>query len=131
MTSYDQIFTIFMLNCKVDGYDLPTTETGMHNMIVNGVIMYNNRMRDNIVTDNTTETVDRALNDDQILLLANFIKLAYLKNELLIFTTTWQPFQKDIGLKNFSYQLKGLEAIAERHEQYIEKLILNQQEDFM
>lgn len=130
-TTYNTIWSMFLQNCQVDDLDLPQTDDGKYDMIKNGVLHFNNRLQDNLQTDNLTETVDRDLSDNHLLILAHFLRLALLINKTTLFSLTWQPFMKDIGLKNFSYQLKTLEFLVEKQEEKIDSIILSQQEDFM
>ena len=131
MTSYDQIYIMFLENCKVDDIDLPNTDEGKYNMIKNAILHFNNRLFDNLQTNDELEEVDRDLTDSHLLILAHYLRLSFLKNELLIFSRTWQPFQKDIGLKNFSYQISALKEIVKDEQNTIDAIILHQTEDFI
>jgi hypothetical protein len=131
MTTYDIIWTKFFTICKIDNFNLPQTNEGIYNMIQNGVALYNNRLRDSLECTNETETVNRELNNDELLLVANFIKLSYLENEKNYFIDVWQPFAKDIQIHNYQATLKGKQEAVYTQEAEIDKLILNMQEDYM
>lgn len=131
MTTYDQIWTTFLNNCKVSDIDLPQTDEKIYEMISNAVLHFNNRLRDNVKCDNVTETLDRELSDDHLLILAHYIRLIFLKNQKTYFESVWQPFQGDIGLRNFSTQLKSLENSVQDQEKLIERLIINTEEDYL
>lgn len=110
-TTYDQIWQCFLDNCKTSDINLPTDDEGIYSQIKNASLLFNNRFRDNrIKCDNDTETVDRLLNEDDLLILGNYIRLVFLKNELTAYSSTWQPFSKDIGTTHFSAQIKALES---------------------
>ena len=130
-STYDDIFAMFLENCQVDDIDLPNTDEGKYNMIKNAVLHFNNRLSDNLQANNELEEVDRVLTDSHLLILAHYLRLSFLKNKLALFSQLWQPFQKDIGLKNFSYQLSALKTIVEDEENTIDAIILHQSEDFM
>lgn len=130
-TSYDEIFSMFMQNCKVDDIELPQTDQGKYDMIRNAVFHFNNRMGDNIKLDDTLEKVNRKLSNNHLLLIIHYIRLSFLKNQLTQFSLTWQPFQKDIGLKNFSHQIRALTILIEDQERFIEQIILSQQQDIL
>lgn len=131
MTSYDDIYQTFLNNCKVDDIDLPSTDEGRYEIIKNAVMHFNNRMRTKIVCDNTTETVSEDLNDDYLLIIAHYIRYLFLVNERTYFESLWQPFQQDVGLKNFSTQLNSLKDSVTEEKNVIDRLIMNQEEDYL
>lgn len=131
MTSYDQIWTTFLNNCKVSDIDLPQTPEKIYEIIRNGVMHFNNRLREDIVCDDSTETLNRELNNDYLLILAHYIRLIFLINQKTYFESLWQPFAKDVGLKNFSTQLKSLETSIAEEERTIDRLIMNMEDDFL
>lgn len=131
MTSYDQIWTTFLNNCKVSDIDLPQTPEKIYEIIRNGVMHFNNRLRENIVCDDSTETLNRELSNDYLLILAHYIRLIFLINQKTYFESLWQPFAKDVGLKNFSTQLKSLETSIAEEERTIDRLIMNMEDDFL
>ena len=130
-TSYDTVWSMFLQNCKTDDIELPQTNQGKYDMIRNSILYFNNRMEDSLKTDDLTETVNRELSDDHLLILANFLRLAFLKNQLTYFITVYQPFQKEKKKKNFSYQLSALKTIVEDEVNTIDAIILHQSEDFI
>lgn len=131
MTSYDQIWTTFLNNCKVSDIDLPQTPEKIYEIIRNGVMHFNNRLREDIVCDDSTETLNRELSNDYLLILAHYIRLIFLINQKTYFESLWQPFAKDVGLKNFSTQLKSLETSIAEEERTIDRLIMNMEDDFL
>lgn len=131
MTSYDEIYTAFLSRCKVEDIDLPQTDAQIYDIIHNAISDFNNRLRDDLTYSDSTETVSRDLNNDHLLLLAHYIRLNFLKNQLLYFTNTWQPFAREISLKNFMTQLRTYKEIVKDQEKHIETLILNMSEDFL
>lgn len=131
MTSYDAIWTTFLNNCKVNDLDLPQTSEKIYEAIKNGVLYFNNRLRTNITCDDNYETLNESLSDDHLLILANFIRLVFLSNQKTYYQTLFQPFASDIGLKNFSSQLKSLESTVIEQKSFIDHLIFNTMEDFI
>jgi hypothetical protein len=122
---------MFLENCPSDDIDLPNTDEGKYNMIKNAVLHFNNRLSDNLQTNNELEEVDRVLTDSHLLILAHYLRLSILKNTLFLFSRTWQPFKNDIGLKNFSYQISALKEIVKDEQNTIDAIILHQTEDFI
>lgn len=126
-TTYDDIYSCFLDNCRVDNSCLPVTDKGKYAMIRNGCKIYNSKMEDSIVlkADDLTETINVELDDARLLVLAYCLKLNYHENDLTEFTSVWSLYQKEIGFKDYSYQIKAKEANIERTEQKITELVTN------
>lgn len=131
MTSYDTIYTTFLNKTKVSDIDLPTSDERIFDIIHGAILDFNNRMHDDLGYDDTLEQVDRELSNDELLILAHFIRLTVLKNQLTYFTSVWQPFQREISLKHYGTQLKSLEYLIESEEKKIEEIIRNQEDDYL
>jgi hypothetical protein len=130
-TTYDQIWEAFLENCKTTDFDLPQTDEGIYKKIKNGVMHFNNKLRTEVECDDLTETLSEELDNDHLLILAHFIRLIFLINQKTYFENLWQPFQKDVGLKNFSSQIKSLESSVESEKHEIDMLIRNMEVDFL
>ena len=131
MTTYDDVYTEFMSITNTDPINIPTDQQKIYDAIHNAVHMFNNRLRDNLKYDDANEEFDRDLNEDELVILANFLKLTFLENQLTYFTTLFQPFAKDVGLRNYQSQVKSLEFLIEQQNKKIDELIRNTQVDFM
>lgn len=131
MTTYDMVWKTFLNNCKVSDIDLPKTTEKIYEEIKNGVILFNNRMRTHILCHDDTETLSENLSEDDLIILANFIRLVFLINQETYFQSIFQPFASDIGLKNFGTQLKTLETSIAKQKSFIDYLIINTMEDFL
>jgi hypothetical protein len=130
-TSYDDIWTAFLNNCKVSDIDLPQIPEKMFEYIKNAVMHFNNRFRTTIVCDDNLEELSEELNNDYLLILAHYIRLNFLKNQRTYFESLWQPFSKDVGLKNFSTQLNSLKSSVQEQERTIDSLVMNMEDDFL
>lgn len=131
MTSYDNIWTTFLNNCKVSDIDLPQIPEQIYESIKNAVMHFNNRLRTTITCYDELEELNEELDDDHLLILAHYIRLIFLRNQKTFFESLWQPFSKDVGLKNFSTQLKSLETSITEQERMIDSLIMNMEDDFL
>ena len=131
MYTYDQVWTEFLLNYKVDDADLPNSPARIKDHINSAIRMMNNRLRITIVGDDTNELLVGMVNDDELLLLAHYIRLAFLINEKTYYEKLWQPFSTDIGLKDFGTQLRSLDSSVKQQKEFIEQVILNMTEDFL
>lgn len=131
MTTYDQIWVSFLTNCKVSDIDLPTIPERIYDCIHNAIRHMNNRLRTKMTWNDDLEVVNEELSDDQLLILSHYIRLIFIINQKTYFESTWQPFARDIGLKNFSAQLKSLENSIDSEEKKIDQLIANTEEDYL
>ncbi|PAD85031.1 hypothetical protein CHH57_01595 [Niallia circulans] len=131
MTSYDEIWTTFLNNCKVSDLDLPQTNKAIYESIRNAVMYMNNRLRTDLICDDVKETLDKEITQDHLLILANYIRYIFLINQKTYFENLWQPFSKDVGLKNFSTQLNSLKSSIELQDKTIDRLIMNTEVDFL
>ncbi|MEK4824629.1 hypothetical protein NSS71_08720 [Niallia sp. FSL W8-0951] len=131
MTSYDEIWTTFLNNCKVSDLDLPQTNKAIYESIRNAVMYMNNRLRTDLICDDVKETLNKEITQDHLLILANYIRYIFLINQKTYFENLWQPFSKDVGLKNFSTQLNSLKSSIELQDKTIDRLIMNTEVDFL
>lgn len=116
---------------KTDPFNIPSSDEGKYDMIHNAVFHFNNRLRDSLEYDDGSETVDRELSGDEVVILTRFMRLTFLENQLTEFTTLYQPFAADMGLRNYQSQVKGLEALVSSENSKIERIIDNMQDDFL
>lgn len=131
MTSYDKLWLTFLNNTKVDDLDLPQTPERIYEVIHNAILHFNNRLRDDLGYNDDLEQLDRELSNDHLIILAHYIRYSFLLNQLTYFQNVWQPFTKDVGMRNFSAQLKSLETSVDRQKETIDSLIMNMQVDFL
>lgn len=130
-TSYDKVWTVFLNNCKLSDIDLPQSDEKRYEIIKNGVMLLNNKLRTNYHCDDKNEMIIGDMNDDHLLILAFLIRLVILDNQRIYFMNLWQPFAKDITIRNFSSQLKAIEQSIKDTEDTISRLIMNSEEDFL
>jgi hypothetical protein len=130
-TSYDDIYVKFLSICKTEDINLPNTDEKIYQFIKSAVDYYNNRMRTMLICNDEDECVTEDLDNDGMIILANFLRLIFLENELTYFTTIWQPFSKDLGLKNYQSQVKAHEFLIQSQEKKIDELIKNAATDYL
>jgi hypothetical protein len=124
-TTYDQIYQFFINNISVESLSLPNTEARQYELIRNGISHFNNMVRDNLVADDTLETVDRELNNDEMLAIAHILKLKLLQNLLMYRSSIMIPFTKEIGLKNVGDQLKAIRELIASEQNEIEMILFH------
>ena len=125
MTTYDELYEIFITNCNADGLMMPRTPEQQYNVIRNAVMLYNNKLRDDIECDDELETVDRTLTHDQQLIIAHLIRLTLLKNVRTYKNSIFTTFTQEIGVRNVNAQLISLKSEIEDEEKTIGMLIFN------
>lgn len=137
MTTYDEIWECFLENCGYNSSDIPKSNERRYSMICNAVKYYNNKMEKyedsfqvGLICNNTTETINKKLDDNEMLILANILKLIFLKNKQTEFTSTWSVFSKEMGLNNYRDQVKSKEEIVNKQEEEIDDLITNVLEEW-
>ena len=125
MTTYDELYTLFITNYSSDGLFLPRTVEQQYNTIKNAVMLFNNRIRGNLICDDSTETVNRELSDDEKLIIARLIRLTLLRNTRTFKNSMFDTFTKEIGVKNINAQLNSLKDEIDAEESAISMLIFN------
>lgn len=132
MTTYDEIFTQFLAINKTDPINIPTDNQPKYDMIHNAIYLINNRLRDtHLKYDDSLEQTDRELSIDEILVVARYMRLTFLENQLTEFATLYQPFAADIGLRNYQSQVKALQVLVDNENNKIERIIDNLQVDYL
>ncbi|MBG9776195.1 hypothetical protein [Brevibacillus laterosporus] len=130
-TTYDEIYTTFINRCKVDDLELPKNDEQIYNFIHGAIMDYNNRLQENLDWDDTSEAVSQNLKTDDILLIAHYLRLTFLKNQLIYFTNLLQPFSRDFGIKNYQAQIRSFDSLVAAEEKKIENIIQNRADDFL
>ena len=121
-TTYSEIYKEFITNCATDDINLPNTDEKRYIAIQSAIRYFNNRTGLNIKCDNTTETIDKELEDSELLLVTNYLRLAFLKNQLTHITTIFQPFQKEIGIKSYQNTCNSFKAQIEEQKYTIDEI---------
>lgn len=131
MLTYDDVWSTFLDNYKINPQDLPQDNLTIYQDIRNAVMRFNNRLRTNIQCDDATETIVGAETNDDRLLIGHYIRLAYLINSKTLYETLYQPLASDVGIRNYRTQMSSLETSIKRQEETIEQFIFNTREDFL
>ena len=136
-TTYDDILTSFITNCKVSRKLIPTNEDILKEWIQNGIKLYNNKMKKYeddfnypIMGDDVIESLDVKLTDDELLILINIMKLVFLKNEKTLFVSKYGVFQKEFGINNYNAQANSKDLEITEQEKTIDDLIVNALDDW-
>ena len=125
MTTYDELYEVFIVNCRGEGSSMPITTEQIYNNIKNAVLLFNNRFRDNLQCNDDAETFSRKLSGDELLVIAHFIRLTVLKNNRTYKNSIFTTFTKEIGVRNIGAQLNSLKDEIEAEERTIKQLIFN------
>ncbi len=130
MLSYDNIWESFLENYEVEDVDLPHPDR-IPSVIQNALRLFNNRMRTKAVCNNASEMVEGLSGEDDLILLAHYIKLVQLINSKVLYEKLYNPFAADVGVRNFKTQLDSLNNSVKEQEKLIDEIIFNAMEDFI
>lgn len=125
MTTYDELYEVYVVNCRTDSLSTPITDEQIYGAIKNAVLLYNNRLRDDIECDDDLESFNRKLSGDEMLIIAHYIRLTVLKNNRTFKNSIFTTFTKEIGVRNIGAQLNSLKDEIEKEEHTIKMLIFN------
>ena len=125
MTTYDELYTLFTTNGNTVNLMLPKTVDQQYDAIRNAVMLFNNRLRDNLQCNDETEAVNRELSDDEKLVIAHYIRLTLLKNTRTFKNSIFTTFTQEIGVRNINAQLSSLKDDIENEENTIDMLIFH------
>lgn len=129
MTSYEEIYDMFMENCKTENINIPQTNDGKYRQIKNAVLLFNNRMEDNLQCDNLNEVVNRVLSGNELLIIAHYLRISLLRNNRTYKNTLFTTFTKEVGIRNINSQLKSLNDEINEEELIIENIIFNAEDE--
>ena len=114
VTTYDELYETFLLNCGYDFDELPKTDGMRYMMIRNAARIYNqqakkysNRMTNNIVCDDITESLNVTLTSNEMLVFAYMMAETLASTKLVEFTSIYGTFAKEMGFKDYKAQLDG------------------------
>lgn len=130
MITFDDIWLTFLNNYKVEDIDLPHPER-IPEIIQDALMRFNNRMRTKAKCDFSNECVVGLTSEDDLLLLAHYIKLIQLINSRVHYESLYNPFAADVGVRNFKTQLDSLNGSIKDQEKLIDEIIFNAMEDFL
>lgn len=129
-TSYDEIYTLFLDISRTDDFNLPQSDDGRYALINAGRLIYNNKLFKSLGQNDMMEELTEELNGNQMLLLANCMKLVCFDNLLGDFISTYSMFQKEVGFKDYSAQLKGRSAYVDKQTQVVRDLVFSMMTDY-
>ncbi len=130
MTTYDKVWESFLNKCKIDDLEIPNTDSSIHQTIQNAILSFNNKLTDDLSGDDTTETLSRELDGNELLVLSHCIRFIILENQLIYFSSTYTPFTKELGVRNVGNQMGRLEKLVENEDKKIDGMIMKMVEDF-
>lgn len=131
MISYDAVWQSFLNNYKASDIDIPQVDEKIYDHIRYAVMLFNNRMRTELICDDASESIIGTSNNDHLLIISHYIRLTFLINDRTYFEKLYQPFSADVGLRNFNTQLNSLKVSIKEQNDFIEKVIFNSMEDFL
>lgn len=114
ITTYNELYETFLLNCGYDFDELPKTDEMRYMMIRNAARKYNqqakkysNRMTHDIVCDDVTESLNVKLTSNELLVFAYMMAEILASTKLVEFTSIYGVYSKEMGFKDYNAQVQA------------------------
>lgn len=114
VTTYNELYETFLLNCGYDFDELPKTDEMRYMMIRNAARKYNqqakkysNRMTYDIVCDDVTESLNVELTSNELLVFAYMMAEILASTKLVEFTSIYGVYSKEMGFKDYNAQVQA------------------------
>lgn len=128
--SYDEIYEKFLDLCGYDISELPQEDVLIYRLINNGVGLYNRKakkysdiLQGDVVCDNETETINKKLNEVDLLILAYFMCFITASNKYLEYTSLWGTVANETGIKDYKSNCASKKDAINYFENQIKSLI--------
>ena len=129
MTTYDDVYQLFISTSSFEGLMLPKNEEQMYDLIQSAVTFYNSRTGENIQVNEQDEILfsgeegsPEALDNHKVLIIANYMRLIVLNNTLSYKNSIFTTFTKEIGVRNINSQTRSLQTMIESQKETIDNL---------
>lgn len=126
VTDYDTIWETFRDISGLDDELLPSDEQGIYLEIHNAVRKYNIKTDDSeekLTYSDSTESLNRFLDDNRLQLLALFIKQNILQSKLEYFEQLYQYDLKEVRSKFYREQVSARQSTIEKVEKEISEIL--------
>lgn len=133
-TNYTDLYKFFIRQTKVNNNDLPSTEQGQKDLINDGVMEFNIRLRigkEKLKCDDMLEELNEELEEEFFMFLSECMTLIVYKNMLQEYVSTWESFQNDVGRKYYKDQLNGKQQLINEQENRLKYLKLAISDEFV
>lgn len=114
VTTYNELYETFLLNCGYDFDELPNTDEMRYMMIRNAARKYNqqakkysNRMTHNIVCDDITEALNVELTSNEVLIFAYMMAEILASTKYTEFVSIYGVYAKEMGFKDYNAQVQA------------------------
>lgn len=138
VTTYDELYETFLLNCGYDFDELPKTDEMRYMMIRNAARIYNqqakkysNRMTNNIVCDDVTESLNATLTSNEMLVFAYMMAETLALTKLVEFNSIYGTFAKEMGFKDYKAQLDGRQYTVDMFRKKYTSIIEDEIDSFL
>lgn len=138
VTTYDELYETFLLNCGYDFDELPKTDEMRYMMIRNAARIYNqqakkysNRMTNNIVCDDIAESLNVTLTSNEMLVFAYMMAETLASTKLVEFTSIYGTFAKEMGFKDYKAQLDGRQYTVDMFRKKYTSIIEDEIDSFL
>ena len=130
--SFDDIYTLFMDNTRVDEYQLPRTPQGMYALLEHGIDQYMTFF-DNakeVDFDRDTEMLSVVLDKNDAMLITGYMRLKIFQKINDEFVSTYDVLQDDIGIRKYKSQSDARQNLIAEQKREIDEMLLKMSEDF-
>lgn len=138
VTTYDELYETFLLNCGYDFDELPKTDEMRYMMIRNAARIYNqqakkysNRMTNNIVCDDIAESLNATLTSNEMLVFAYMMAETLALTKLVEFSSIYGTFAKEMGFKDYKAQLDGRQYTVDMFRKKYTSIIEDEIDSFL
>ena len=124
--SFDDIYTLFMDNTRVDEYQLPRTPQGMYALLEHGIDQYMTFF-DNakeVDFDRDTEMLSVVLDKNDAMLITGYMRLKIFQKINDEFVSTYDVLQDDIGIRNYKSQSDARQNLIAEQKREIDEMLL-------
>lgn len=129
-TTYKELWDAFEPIASFDDYDMPTTVDGRRKLITTAVKTYNQKLFAELKCDNVLDQVSEKMEDRNINLLVNCMRLQVCRNIYSEFTTTYSIFKNDLAFKDYKAQLDGRQFLINDQEKIVDAIVFSLSEDY-
>ena len=127
---YNDIYEKFLDLCGYDYTELPQTDELRYRLINNGVGLYNSKakkypdvLQGGIKCDNSTETINKYLNETDLLVLVYFMCFITASNKYMEYTSLWGTVANETGLKDYKANCSAKKSAVDYFKKQIDTLI--------
>lgn len=134
---YNEIYKSFLDNSGYDYSDLPQIDELRYSLIRNAISLYNAKAKKypeilgtKIIANDKNETINRELNDTQLLVLVYMMCYITARKIYTEYTALWDTVANETGVKDYNSNCKAKKSAMENFKSMIDDIIEDEIVDF-